>query len=156
MAAYIAVNVLMSVIVSLTNPLLLLVEFVMACIPLYAFTTNYFYNRGIKLSQPCKPSLRDWIRVNAYVSIVFSVIMFFGCLMLLAVLNNTEMMQQLKAQLAETAPTGVPEGQLARYLKISVYIFLPFSILLFTHIIITLRLLKQYHWVFDSPADDSQ
>jgi hypothetical protein len=155
MSAYIAVNVLMSVIVSLTNPLLLLVEFVMACIPLYAFTSNYFFNRGIKNAQPCKPALKDWIKVNSYVSIIFSVIMFFGCLMMLAVLNDPAMLQQLKVQLAQTAPAQVPEGQLIRYLKISVYVFFPFSILLIIHIIITLRLIKQYKWVFDGSSNNS-
>jgi hypothetical protein len=152
MAAYIAINVLMSIIVSLTNPLLLLFEFIMACIPLYAFTSNYFFNRGIKNAQPCKPVLKDWIKINAYVSLFFSVFMFLACLVLLAALNNPAQLQQLKDQVAASSPAPIPEGQLIRYLKIMVYVFLPFTVLLVIHIIITLRLLKQYRWVFeDSP-----
>jgi hypothetical protein len=154
MAAYIAINALMLLFVSLTNPLMLLLDFIMACIPLYAFTSNYFFNRGIKNAQPCKPALKDWIKVNAYVSLFFSAFMFLACLVLLAALNNPAQLQQLKDQIAATSPTPVPEGQLVRYLKIIVYVFLPFTILLVIHIIITLRLLRQYRWVFeDSPND---
>jgi hypothetical protein len=154
MAAYIAINALMLLFVSLTNPLMLLLDFIMACIPLYAFTSNYFFNRGIKNAQPCKPALKDWIKVNAYVSLFFSAFMFLACLVLLAALNNPAQLQQLKDQIAATSPTPVPEGQLLRYLKIIVYVFLPFTVLLVIHIIITLRLLRQYRWVFeDSPND---
>jgi hypothetical protein len=155
LAAYIGINVLLSIFASLTNPLLLLVSFIMVCIPLYAFTANYFYNRSIKLQQPSKPSLKDFIKVNAYVSIIFSVFMFFACLMAAAVLSNPDTMQQMLDQLEKSAPTPIPKAQLQQFMKIFVYIFLPFSVLLTIHIIIILRLLKKYDHFFTSRRNNS-
>jgi hypothetical protein len=152
LAAYLAINVLMSIVVSLTNPMLLLVEFVLACIPIYAFTSNYFFNRGIKNAQPCNPKLKDWIKVNAYVSFIFAVFMFLGCLMLATAMNDPKMLQQIKDGVALSSPTQIPEGDLVKYLKVMVYVFLPFSALLLIHIVITLRLLKKYNRVFDDSS----
>ncbi len=157
LSAYIGINVVMSIFASLTNPMLLLFEFVMACIPMYAFTANYFYNRSIKLQQPSKRSLKDFIKVNAYVSIIFSALMFFASLMVFAILSNPDMLKQMMDQLEQTAPTQIPKGQLLKFLKIFVYIFLPFSILLVVHIVITLRLLKRYaHFFTDQKSNSSE
>jgi len=156
LSAYIGVNVLISIFASLTNPMLLLFEFVMACIPMYAFTANYFYNRSIKLQQPSKPSLKDFIKVNAYVSIIFSVFMFFTCLMVAAMLSDAAMLKQMMDQLEQNAPAQIPKERLLQFLRIFVYIFLPFSILLIIHIVITLKLLKRYSHMFRSSTDDPE
>lgn len=156
LSAYLAINVLMSIIVSLTNPLLLLFEFIIACVPLYAFTSNYFYNKGIKKAQSCKPALKDWIKVNAYVSFIFALFMIFLCMMMWVVLNDQKMLKQVIDQLILTAPSGVSETELVRYMKIMVAVCLPFFLLLIIHIIITFRLLKQYRHIFDYSANNPE
>lgn len=144
----------MSIMVSLTNPLLLLFEFVTACIPIYAFTANYFYNKGIKLSQPCKHGLKDWIKVNAYVSFVFSVFIFFVCLLLIVAMNDAKLVKQMENQVKITYQIEIPAAQLLKYLRGSVMVLLPFSILLAIHIIITFRLIKKYSNVFSASVDN--
>ncbi len=155
LAAYIGVNVLLSIFASLTNPLLLLFSFITACIPLYAFTANYFYNRSIKLQQPSKPSLKDFIKVNAYVCIILSVVMFLAGLMAITALTNSSIQAEMFKKMQESSFIPIVKAQVLQFLKIIVYFFLPFSILLLIHIIITLRLVKRYDHFFTNQRNNS-
>src|SRR5437764_1519642 len=57
---------------ALATPSALLLVFAIACIVIYVFTSFSFLTNGIIGGRQCKPSLRDWIRVNAFVSIALS------------------------------------------------------------------------------------
>ena len=58
----------------LANPAFLLGVFMLACIVIYTYTSFTFFSKAILRKTICKPSLRDWIKVNAYVSIAFAVL----------------------------------------------------------------------------------
>lgn len=152
-AVMIGVNVLFSLLLALTNPALLLVEFILACIPIYAFTANYFYNKGIRLGQPCKPSLKDWIRVNAIVSILFAAFMIIVSLVMVVVLNDPKALKELQEQLAASAPVAIPAADLVKALKVYAYFLLPYCTLLLIHIIITLRLVNRHRVVFEGSGN---
>ncbi len=152
-AAFLGFNVLMSLPAALTNPALLLTAFVIACVPMYAFTSNYFYNKGIKKGEACKPSLKDWIKVNAYVSILFSVFMMIACLLMLSMLNDPAMIAKIKDQLPENVPAAITVEQVQKAIKFYCYFLLPFSVLLLVHIVISLRFIKRYRHLFGSSHD---
>ena len=155
-SAFIALQVLMSIFVALANPAMLLGIFVLACVPLYAFTANYFYNKSIKKGEYCKPSLKDWIKVNAIVSLIFCALAIFGCLGLLMLLDNEKRLNELLQQMP-SSPTGpLSMEEFKKLLKFYVYFFLPFTILLVIHIIITFRLLRKYKHMFGYSTNDPQ
>jgi len=157
-AAFMGLNALTSLFSALMNPAILLVTFIIVCVPLYAFSANYFYNKGIKLQQPCKPSLKDFIKVNAIVSLIFALIMVVGTLLMLALLNDPVLFEQMKARIIATMPDAAPtfETDLRKVLQSSIAIFLPFSVLLIIHIIITFRLLGRYKQVFNASTKDPE
>jgi hypothetical protein len=156
LSLFIGIQVVASLPFALSNPPLLLVAFILACIPLYAFTANYFYNKSIRKGEKCKPALKDWIKVNAIVSIIFSVFMLFASLIMLVALNDPKMISELQNQLAANTPTQVSPQELIKLLTIYCYVFLPFCILLMIHIIITFNLLSRYKHMFGYSTNDPQ
>ena len=132
---------------ALANPAALLPAFAIACIVIYLFTSLNFLNKGITAGKPCKLSLRDWIRVNAFVSIAFSTL---GIIEYITVLNNKavrdEMVKQAMAQ--QGVATAISSGQMEQILLSFLFIFLIFSLALIVHIVMTFRLLKEYGYLF--------
>ena len=143
-------------IVAFSNPSLLLIAFVLACIPIYAFTANYFYNKSVVKREQCKASLEEWIKANAIVSIIFSVFMLLACLGMLAALNNPKFAEDIRTQLETGSQTQVSAEELSKMMKVYCYIFIPFSLILLTHIIITLRILKQHNHMFGYSTNDPE
>ena len=66
--AFIAVPFLLF---SISNPAMLFGVFVFACVVLYMVKSVQFYRRHIEPGIPAKANTRDWIRVNAFVSVFF-------------------------------------------------------------------------------------
>jgi hypothetical protein len=152
-AVILGVFVIISIFISLANPALLIGTFMLACIVLYVFTSFRFLMRGVTEQQPCKPSLREWIKVNAYVSIVFCVMSLFQTIALLAqpslITNVLSQQPELEAQLPENTSTDF----LIRVMKITLYFTLALSVILLLHIILTFRLLKQFKHIFAAPQE---
>ena len=155
-SAFLGLQVLMSIFFALANPAMLLAFFVIACVPIYAFTANYFYNKSIRKGEQCKPSLKDWIKVNAIVSLIFSVLVMFACGGLLLILNDPQKTNDLLNQLNMNTTTQVSLADFRKLLRYYIYFFLPFSILLLIHIIITFRILGRYRHMFGYSTDDPQ
>ncbi len=148
-------NITAGLLTSLSNPLLLLSNFILACLPIYIFSSSYFLLFGVFKAKSCRHSLKDWIKVNAYVSIVFSLLMVTGSFAILVALNNKVMLAELMAKISTQAMPGMASqnaNQLLQLLKTSVYIMLPFSIALLVHIVFTFKAIKLYGYVFDETA----
>ncbi|HNL83263.1 MAG TPA: hypothetical protein PKG56_07715, partial [Chitinophagaceae bacterium] len=64
------------IIAALANATALLPLFMIVCIIIYIYCSIRFFNRGVKQQQICNKSLKDWIKVNAYVCIAFVLLMF--------------------------------------------------------------------------------
>jgi hypothetical protein len=145
-------NIIQTLPISFGVPLLLLSNFILACLPIYIFASSYFLLFGVFKAKSCKHSLKDWIKVNAYVAIVFSVFMIIGCLAILMALNNPVLLAELTSKLNTQGMPGVTKQnntQLLQLFKMSVYIMLPFSIALLAHIVFTFKAIKLYAHVFD-------
>lgn len=135
---------------ALANPAILLVAFVIAAFVIYTFKSLTFLTKSIDTGQPYKSNLRDWIRVNAYVSL------FMGMLMLmngLSVLFSSDMaLRQYLNQFLETQPNIPPQLTIDLFLTLlkgMVYFMLFVSILLLSHIFLNFRIMKQYSYLFE-------
>ena len=132
---------------ALANPAALLPVFAIACIVIYVFTSLSFLVKGIMGGRKCKPSLRDWIRVNAFVSIAFSGL---GIIEYISLLNNKTVLGEVvkQAMQQQSVPAGMTSGQLEQILLSFLLFFFIFSVLLIIHIYMTFRLLKQFDYLF--------
>lgn len=152
-ALFLIINIAGSLLISLGNPLMLLSNFILACLPIYIFTSSYFLLFGIFKAKNCKSSLKDWIKINSYISIIFSLLMIIGSAAILLALNNQAMQKELIDKIATQQMSGLPNkmpvAQILQLLKTSVSIMLPFSIILLVHIAFTYRNLKLYKHLFD-------
>lgn len=154
-AAYLSLNILGSLVMSLGNVGLLLSNFIIACLPIYIFTSSYFLFNGVFKAKSCKHGLKDWIKVNAYVSILFAAIMILCALAMFMVFSNKELTAQLMAEFNSKNLPGIDQvnkDQLIRLIKIYLSVMLPFSIVLVIHIALTFKALKLYSHVFDEEA----
>jgi hypothetical protein len=151
-AALFALNAINSLFVSLTNPALLVVTFTVACMPIYVYTSSKFLFSGILKAKPSSAKLKDWIKVNAVVSVVFAAFIFLGGLGALLMLQNpeafTQALQQMPAEQKNIMGAMNPQ-QMEQFLKIGAAILLPLSFIIIIHVILTFRFLKIYHYVFD-------
>lgn len=135
------------ILMALANPAALLPVFAIACIVIYVFTSLSFLVKGILGGKQCKPSLRDWIRVNAFVSLAFSGLAVLEYITLLT--NKTIIGEVVKQAMQQpTIPQGMTAAELQQILLSFMFIFFIFSLVLIAHIIMSFRLLKQYGYLF--------
>ncbi len=151
-AGYLTLNIVSSLIMSIGNVALLLANFILACLPIYIFTSSYFLFNGIFKAKSCKYVLKDWIKVNAFVSILFAVFMILGSLAILIALSDKTIAAQILGQFDTKNFPGIDKiskDQFFQLLKIFLGVMLPFSILLLVHIVFTFKAIKLYGHVFD-------
>lgn len=153
-SAFFGFMAVLMILPALANPPFLLVVFLCACMVIYVFSTLKFLTRGIERNTPCKPSLRDWIRVNAYVCMVTGFMIFLnsaGILMLGPVALRDFVTQALENQ--PNIPTGYDTEFFVGMIKIVAGCLLFISIILVIHIFINFRLMKTYRHVFDNKPE---
>jgi hypothetical protein len=144
---------LMSIIVLImalsANPALLIMAFAMACFVIYVFTSLYFLMFSISNQRPCKSSLKDWIKVNAYGSLFISVMFLMNALAVFFM--NDINLRQIISEMMEQQPEIAGKITLDVFIKMfKVIAGLMFAIsaLTITHILIHFKLLKRYDYLF--------
>ena len=147
-AALIGLITLLGLFVALANPTVLLPLFILACVVIYIISSFIFLQKGIDQNRVCKASLKDWIRVNAIVSVVFCAMFMFQTVGILSrpdLLNDT-LQQAMKAQ--QNIPAG-SEIMVMKAVKGMLYFMMIFSLLLLLHILLTFRALNFYKDLFE-------
>lgn len=142
-AALFGFMALMMLFVALANPPMLLPVFVVACVAIYVFASFNFLNKGILQGRQCKTSLKDWIRVNSYVSIVFSIMVLLN---LGVSISNPEILTQAveQAMPMQGGQAQFTKQEVLAATKLLMFILGTIAALLLVHIIISLRLLRQF------------
>ncbi len=150
--ALLALNLIGSLLTSLGNPLLLLVTFIMAGAPVYIFASSWFFFNGIRKDKKCKPSLKDWIKVNAFVSVVFITFMLLCCFVFFFLLTNPTILKDVMSKMPSQQMPGMPQlngAQVLQIMKVFTSFMFPFSLILLAHIIFTFRYVKVYSYLFE-------
>ncbi|OIQ93216.1 hypothetical protein GALL_248310 [mine drainage metagenome] len=140
-----------AIMAALVQPALWISVFIVACMVIYIYTSYRFFTTGIQQAKPCKHSLKDLIKVNAFVSIFFVVMSYVQTIVLLTqpTLIKT-MMIQLLAQQQTNMPPGATADTFVSMMKGILYFLAVISTILLLHIGISFRLLKKYKHVFDT------
>ena len=135
---------------ALGNPSVLIFVFAIACLVIYTFVSFSFLKRGIEREQHQPAKLKDWIKVNAFVS-VFLCSLF--CLNAFSVLSssNATLLKYIDDYILQQPgfPKEITGNLILSMLKAVSILFLVTGAVGLMHIRITLRLVKQYDYLFE-------
>ncbi len=142
---------------SLGNPLILIEAFIVIAVIIYSFASFNFYNAGVQKGKVFKRSFRDLVNINAYITLLFAIMTLASTIMLVAnpASLNDYNNQVIKAQ-SSYGSVGLTKQYLMRVAMIVMYISIAYSILLLFHVMVTLKLLKQYSYLFGKKDEQQQ
>jgi hypothetical protein len=148
-ASFFAVMDLIMLMSALGNPSLLFAVFLIAAFCIYVFASMLFMTRHIDRNQHAKPSLKDWVKVNAYASL------FLGFQFLISAVGIFYMgehdLRTVVDKFLETQPNMPSNINVTLFVQImrgAAYFLFFFAFVLLVHITMGLRLLKQYAYLF--------
>jgi len=144
-ALFFAFLVFIALFIAISNPLLLLPLFIFACIVLYSWCSFRFLILGIDQQKSFKPSAKDWIKVNAYVAIVFATLNIFQSI---SFLSNPGLIEQSLEQLPNISNSSLPPETLLTVFKFTLYFMLSYCIVLAAHLGLSFYFLKRYEFLF--------
>lgn len=148
-AALLGLGALMFLMMALANPALFLPVFTTAATVIYIVASLIFLQTAILGNKACKKSLRDWIRVNAFVAIIVAAGSLMQGISLLrdpAVVKAME--EQYSAMAAQSGNDAPLPFDMAVLMRAVAWFVIGFAVALITHILLGFRLLKQYAGYF--------
>jgi hypothetical protein len=141
--------------IALANPELLFSVFLLAGFVIYIFLSLKFLTKRIDADKQATTSMRDWIRVNAFVSI------FFASKFLLTVYeiftSSPAEIKKIYDQMVVLQPQIPSIMNLNLYVTMMRgmgYFFLIFSVILLLHILLNFQLMKKYRHLFEEPQPE--
>lgn len=143
---------LFSLLLVMANFSVLLPLFIVAATVIYIFSSFTFLYKAILQNIQCKESLKDLIKVNAYVTILFAsmcTLQFFTFKSNPHLLNDL-LNQAMEMQKAKQMPTPASTQQMFGVFNGVLYCMLVIAVLLFSHITLTFAMLKRFSERFDS------
>lgn len=140
---------------ALANPAIFLIVFIFTSFVIYTVVSLRFLTKSLDTGRPCKPSLRDWIRVNAFVSLFMGIMFLLNALSILFASDIT--LRQYIAQFRETQPNIpsilTPELFLTIMKGMGYFMFV-ISVILLAHILLNFRIMKQYASLFKASGPE--
>lgn len=139
---------------ALLNPSMWLMLFLFASIVIYTFSSFKFLTSGIERNTRCKPSLKDWIKVNAYVSLVMGGMFFINAIGILSL--GPEALSDFVTQMIDAQPNlpkGIKPEFIISLLKTVAGCMLLFSIIIIAHVILALGMVKKFGHLFTTPTN---
>ena len=140
--------------IALSNPPMLFPVFTLASFVIYTFVSLRFLTKSIDIEKPCKPTLRDWIRVNAFVSAFMGTMLFMNTLTIFFM--SDAMLRQTLEQILEkqvNVPPMLTMTLFVKMMKMAAWFMLFISLILLSHIFLNFRLMKKYKYLFQASAD---
>jgi hypothetical protein len=138
------------VISALANPSALILVFAMACIVIYSFTSFKFLKLGIERAQILTSKLKDWIKVNAYMSLLMFSLIFLNAVSILLSSDVilTKFIDEFLAQ-----QSGLPPEMNSQFvlksLRVAAYFLFVIGAVGILHIRMTLKLVREYDHLFE-------
>lgn len=146
-SAFLGLLALLFLLASINNSAFLLIAFVITSVVIYSISSFLFLINGIDGKQNLKIRLKDLIKVNAFVSIFFVVNIFVRLLPL--VVDPSQFSVVATEMTKSQYPLFIPSQDYnLRLIKLLVYFFLLYSLVLGYHILKTLQHLKQFAHLF--------
>jgi membrane protease YdiL (CAAX protease family) len=129
-AALLAVSLLFSIPMLLSSPITMLSAFMMIAVILYSWFSFQFRKHVLQQHQTVRHSLRDWVRVNGIVTLVFS---FMTIISVLPLLQNsqsfTDALKGMGFEMPLKSVTGFFYGMLCYAIALVIHILWTFSLI---------------------------
>jgi len=135
---------------ALANPSALILVFAMACIVIYSFASFKFLKLGIEREQPQTNKLKDWIKVNAYVSLLMFSLIFLNAVSIL-VSNDATLIGFVDEFLQQQSglPPEFNSQFVLKMMRTASYFLFVIGAVGILHIRMTLKLVKEYDYLFE-------
>ena len=135
---------------SLANPSALIMVFIIACLVIYTFSSYKFLKMGLDREIVQTLKLKDWIKVNAYVSFFLCSLFFVNSISVL-VSTNAVLLKFIDEFLQQqpNMPKEITNALVLSILKAVSVLLLITGIVGIVHIRTTLRLVKQNAHLFE-------
>lgn len=147
-AVLFSVCILILISPAFSNPALLLPLFLIACIVIYSFTSLNFLIKGIDGQKQLKKSSKDLLRINAFISIGFALLLISECIVYVMHPEIAQNVMQQAKQNAAAANLKIDDATFLNYLRITSYFFLVYAVVLAVHIMFSFQYMKQYNYLF--------
>jgi len=138
----------LGLLVALGNPTILLPISMLICTVIYTISSFVFLQKGLVKGVKCNPSLKDWIKVNAYVSLFFATM---SIVQFITIMFHQGWVQESMNQII-AMQKNLPADTIAmmpKIFKTFLYFSFSFGIILLAHISISLTFLKKYSSLFE-------
>ncbi len=152
-AALLGIASLLGLLIGLSSPEVLLNVFVMVAVVIYSFTSFFFMLNGIDGNQQLKPKMKDLINVNAYLALVFVMMLIYFSI---SQLSNPSTINEVAKDMASKQPRKSPltVALALKFMQAFLLFFLFYGLILGAHISMTFRLLKQHAHLFGEKKRD--
>jgi len=143
------VSVLLFIRAAFANPAMLLPLFIVACVCIYSFAALNFLIKGIDGKKYLGRSSKDWLKVNAIVSVIFSLLMISQCILLMM---HPEMLHDIAVQAKQNGGDDlkVTRETFENYLRITSYFLFAYAIVLFIHTLLSFHFVRRYDFLFQN------
>jgi hypothetical protein len=138
---------LFSLLMALGNFALLFSVFIAAATVIYIFSSFVFLQKAVIKQLNCKYGLKDLVKVNAYVALVFAVL---GVVESVSILSSKEMRDLVVDAMLTNYPPQlkIDKAQVLQSIKAGMYIVLFIGIVLQVHISLTFRYIRENNHLF--------
>lgn len=125
------------------NRKLVFASFIWICVLIYTTLSVVFARYVMAEGNFIRPKLKEWIKVNAFVTVIFATIVLISFSLSLI---ETAVIQQVSKKIS------VP----VNWLYNSIFIFIGCMALLIVHVLLTFHYLKQFNSHFRDPEEEQQ
>lgn len=139
-ALIIAVSLVIIIPVFITVPVLWLPLFLLIAVVLYTWFSNRFSQKVLTRKEVVNHSLRDWIRVNGFVAIIFSMLNIPAIINLI---RNPASYFETTKEFAKQFGQGTEQSFTPGNIHILTSVMLMYLIALFVHVFWTFALLRK-------------
>ena len=135
---------------ALANPSAMILVFAMACIVIYSFTSFKFLKLGIEREQIQTTKLKDWIKVNAYVSLLMFSLIFLNAVSIF-LSNDALLISYLENLLAQQSGLSkeLNSQLLLKMMRVAAYFLFVIGAVGILHIRMTLKLVRDNDHLFE-------
>ncbi len=139
---------------AMNYPVMLVMVFLIACMVIYIIASFIFLTKGIDNNKRCRPVLKDWIRINGFITLIYYLLTAISSI---AVKANPSLLNEGMKQWTEggNLPPGISAAEMSAAMTSTIDFFLALSLVLIIHVLITFHLMRRYRYVFDIETKDS-
>ena len=133
------------------SPMVLILVVIYSTIIVYTFASFIFFIKGVQNGKTLKPTLRDLVKINAYITAAVAlIILIIDAFYFISPVQQKAVYDNLAKLPSSMNPNNVSKEELVHTFRSALIFFGAYSAVLLFHIIITLQLIKKHKALFST------